>query len=313
MKAPLKSVAHIFFKLAIVPVGIPASFAAVDMNFTHGVDIYTYGQPPGPDTIINEDAYLRTHTLQGTQTRRSEWLQMNVTNYYAHREGFGGGAWQWGALPPNTTYFTSGTSARLYKGSLNNPNAPIIGGNPAGGAGIYSGMDRVSFLLWEQTPVADLSTVIFQAYLTTGSEPGFVTNPYQDVNGDFHVAGGGLPALTLFFADGTTRQLTAQDSTAELYQSRATLFDHIPVEEGSEESIEMYIYENYRSYRWDLNNMGLVSSDIVRFGIEFTIEAHVSLRSLSLDQAGGVVPEPTTSALFFGLALTALTLLRRRR
>lgn len=286
--------------------GVQAASAAVDENFTHGEDVYTYANPKGPDTYVNSDAYLRTYSLQGTATRRSEWLQMNSSNYYAH-PGFGYGTWQW-ALPPNTTYFTTGTSARLYKGTLSNPTMAQYG-NPGGIGGLYTGMARTSFLLWEESPVADLHTVIFQAYLTTGSEPGWVSDPYQDVNGDFYVAGDGLPTLTLFFADGREPQkFTAEDSTAELYESRETVFGHT-----EELDAELNIYENYRSYRWDLNNLGLVASDIVRFGIEFTLEAHVAFRSMSLDQAGGMVPEPGHLALLLGFSLTVVTLLRRRK
>lgn len=313
MKLPSTSFLSRLLPVAAIACAAPllSSAAPVDMNFSHGIDIYSYGQPTaGPDMNINAGSYLRSNTLQGRTTRRSEWLQMSSGNYYGHLQGFNSSTWQY-ALPPNTTYATTGNSARLYKGTLNNPTMSQWG-NPAGVGGLYTAMDRVSYLLWEESPVEQLHTVVFQTYMTTGSEPGFTTEPYQSVDGDFYVAGGGLPVLTVFYANGTSQSFTAEQSISELYESNPTVHGHIPVE-GSEEGMDLYIYENYRSYRWDLNNLGLVASEIVRFGIEFTLEAHVSFRSMSLDQAGGLVPEPSHIALLLGGVSLAALYVRRRR
>lgn len=291
--------------LAVTLLSAVCCLHAADVFFTHGPDIYAQRDPQGPGTTVSSDAYLRTVSLNGTNTRRSEWLQMNSGNYPAqlHGGGVGGGAWQH-PLPPNTTFLSTGNSARLYRGTLDNLNPSTAGGgSPGGTGGIYSYMTQASFLLWEDTPVADLETVVFQAYLTTGSSPN--GDVIYGVDGDFSI----LPSLIVIREDGTRETFTAEQSFAELYESREATISHT----GGGFEFDVDIFENYRSYRWDISDLSLATGEIVRFGIEFEIEPHVALRSISLDQAGGMIPEPSDIALLLGLAVGARLFFRRRK
>lgn len=263
-----------------------------------------------PDTVYDDTYKLRTVSLQGSNQRRSEWFRMDSTNYSPNRHGSGypGGPWN-SPLPPNATFGPDNT-ARLYKGTVAQRQSALSG--HLSSMGIYTAMSQTPFMVYESNPVADLHTVVFQIYATTGSDP--IPSSWEDVygqDGDLSKA----PVLKLLDSNGDWHNAPLAPAS-ELYESRYLPFSHIPVEEdvegGGEDAEEgpvLMFYENYRSYNWDLS---AVPYQIVSFAVEFELYAHVNMRSISIDQAGGLIPEPAHIAALLSLVLLSGILLRRR-
>ena len=259
--------------------------------------------PPVPNTIAAESYHLQDLELGGT-TRTDRWLAMNQFNYEQGYYGYNGAlaakAWTY-AMKPN--FPSAGSTAVFNKGTLTNGDGSTRqpNGYPAL-EGIYTLFTRTPFILTESSPLADLNSISFQIYLTTGGSDttsGTSTEAYGP-DGDLYQ----LPSLNLVTNTGS---LSLAASTSSLTKSVPYEFDHSA---GGVETT-FTIYENYRLFQWDLSS---VTGSILSFDITFATYEHVSLRSIQLDQSTALiaVPEPAAAALITASGVLAFLFLRRR-
>ncbi len=243
-------------------------------------------------------------------TRTDKWLNMSMWNYQQSHHGYSGNAlaaakWNYSMIP-NFAYMQANgittsnpaSSALFYKGVIDNgsPSGQTPNGYPAM-EGIYTLFTLTPFIVYEANPLANLKSISFQIYLTTGGNNDVSNLEAYGVDGDLYK----LPVLTLQTSSG---QIELNPYSSSLYKSEGVSFGH----EGGGVEEDFNIYENYRLFQWELSSV----HDILSFAIEFATYEHVSLRSIQLDQSLSMVPEPAAYTLLFGFCMIGLFFLRRR-
>lgn len=263
-----------------------------------------HAQAPVPNTLAAPSYHLEALSLGGT-TRTDQWLAMNQFNYEQSYYGYAGAlatrAWQH-AMKPN---FPSAQSTAVFNKTTltSSDGSPRQANGYPAMEGIYTLFTRTPFVLTESRPLADLKTVAFQIYLTTGGSDTSSSDSTAayGVDGDLFKQ----PLLTVTTTTGT-QSFSATLST--LYKSIPYEFEHT----GGDVEETFTIYENYRLFQWDLSS---VTGNILGFDISFATYEHVSLRSIQLDQSTAVmaaVPEPAAAALWAGAIFLGCTLFRQR-
>jgi len=171
------------------------------------------------------------------------------------------------------------------------------GGGPYAGSGsMYFGgfsssinFDGGQLAVTEDTPVADLSNIVFQIQIGEAWTYDFYNNV--------------MPTLSYTTSSGTVSNISAADwSLLEQYDNGT-----VTMPTGEET-----VYINTYAMQWDLSG---VTEEITSFSISFNGVQHAQLYSLQLDQSDTYVqsvPEPATG-LMFAAGAAVLALRSRRR
>ena len=175
-------------------------------------------------------------------------------------------------------------------------NGPAGGGPYAASGSMYFGgfsgdvnFDGGRLAVTDNTPVADLSNIVFQIQIGEAWTYDFYNNV--------------MPTLSYTTSSGTVSNISATDwSLLEQYDNGT-----VTMPTGEET-----VYINTYAMQWDLSG---VTEEITSFSITFNGVQHAQLYSLQLDQSDTyvqAVPEPTTGLLFAaGAAVLALRSRRR--
>jgi len=233
-------------------------------------------------SLASSSAAFLTPGFSGS-TQYDGWAGLTSTNYPTYAMGplggFPGGAWP---APISANQVGSGDAA-LRK---------VSGGGYLGSAGIYAGSfvttGSTPFSLSDNTPVANLETVLFQIQIDTAFNLDLI----------------GTPTITLY-TGGTV------DTGSVLTTLSAGYFQLLSSQSlgntGFGDS-----FRNQIAFQWDLSG---VAGSISAFKIDYNASVHTTTGALQVDQSDTftqIVPEPS-ACLLVGMGLTALVVRGRRR
>ncbi len=155
--------------------------------------------------------------------------------------------------------------------------------------------------IFEDSPLADLNTILFQVQIGEAWTYDYFVDPVDGIQ---------EPVLTLEYGDGLSATIAADISELMLAAYNGT----VEMPTGDED-----VFINLYGYQWDVSDYSNISS----FSIEFDAVEHAQLYALQLDQSSvdygttsmipQAVPEPGTWALIAGSSMLAIVLVRRRR